>query len=55
MTLETKRLGTGDDVGDLAAGDWRRRWIFSDWGLEMTMETQLLWSGGDIGDLATED
>ena len=24
MTLETWQLGSGDDVGDSAAGDWRQ-------------------------------
>ena len=38
MKLETKRLGTGDDVGDEASGDWRQRWRLSGWGVETMLE-----------------
>ena len=39
MTPETWPRGNGDDSGDLAAGDWRRQWRLSSWGLETTVET----------------
>ena len=38
MTLETKRLVTGDDTGDLAAGEWTRHWKLRGWGVETTLE-----------------
>ena len=38
-TLETQRLGSGEESGDLAAGDWRRQWRLSSWELEATLET----------------
>ena len=33
-------MGSGDESGDLAAGEWRRHWRLSGWG-----------NGGDSGDL----
>ena len=48
LKLETWRLGSGDDVGDLAAGEWRRRWRLGAWGVETTLETWRLGSGGDL-------
>ena len=38
-TLETKRLGSGDNTGDLLLGEWRRHWRLSVRGLETTVET----------------
>ncbi|XP_044182858.1 uncharacterized protein LOC122963467 [Acropora millepora] len=51
-TLETWQLGSGDDVGDLAAGEWRRHWRLGGWGVETTLETSQMWSGDDVGELA---
>ena len=51
MTLETKQLGTGDVTGDLAAGEWKRRWRFSDWGVEMMIKSWWLGIEGAAGDL----
>ena len=48
MTLETWQLGSGDDVGDLAAGEWRRHWRLSRCGVETTLETWCLGSGDDV-------
>ena len=39
MTLGTQWLGSGDDNGDLAVGEWRRECGISGWGVEMTMKT----------------
>ena len=36
---ETEGLGSGDDTEDLAAGEWRRHWKLSVWGVETTLET----------------
>ena len=47
--METKLLGTGDDVGDLAGREWRRRWRFSGWELETRLENWRLWNGSDNG------
>ena len=49
-TLETKQLGTGDDVGYLKVGYYRRRWRLAGWGLETTMKTDLLGTRHDAGD-----
>ena len=38
----------GDEVGDLAIGEWR----LGGWGGETTLETWRLGSGDDVGDLA---
>ena len=35
---DLERLWTGDDIGDLAAGEWRREWRLTDWGVEVRME-----------------
>jgi len=48
-TLETKRLGSGDNTGDLLLGEWRRHWRLSVRGLETTVEQ--LGSGDDSGHL----
>ena len=37
MTLETERLGTRDEVGELAAVEWKRQWKLSAWGVETRM------------------
>ena len=37
--LESEWLGTGDEIADLAAVDWRWQWRLSGCGLERTMET----------------
>ena len=50
MRLETKRLGTGDDVGDLAAGEWGRHCRLSCWRMETTLETKWLGIGDDDSD-----
>ena len=55
-TLETWQEGSGDDVEDLAAVEWRRRWTLGDWRGEMTLETwrvgsERLGSGENNGDL----
>ena len=49
-TLETKRLGSGDDSGDLADGEWRRHWRLGNWGMGTTLETLWLGSGDGTGD-----
>ena len=52
-TLEVSRLGTRDDIGDLAAwewrltgdlaaGEWTRHWRLSGRGVETTVETYWL-------------
>ena len=57
--MDTPRLGSVDGSRDLAAGDWRRHWRLSCWGIERTvlatLETQRLGSGEDSGDLAVGD
>ena len=50
-TLETWRLGSGDDVGDLADVEWSQRWRLDAWGVEMTFETRQLGSGDEDGDV----
>ena len=45
-------LGFGDESGDFAAGNWRRRYRPSGWILETTLTTQRLGSANDTGDLA---
>ena len=52
MKLETWRLGSGEDVGDSVAGEWRQRWRRGGWGLERTLESWRLGTRDDIGDLA---
>ena len=52
MTLETKQLGTGDVAGDLAAGEWKRRRRFSDWGVETMIKSYCLGNEDAAGDLA---
>ena len=52
MTLESKRLGSGNDNGDLTAVEWRRRWRLSDQAVKTTLEAQRVGIGDDIGDLA---
>ena len=47
-TLETKGLRVGDGTGELAAGDWRRRWRFGSWVVEATVETWQLGNGNDV-------
>jgi len=51
-TLETWRLGSGHDAGDLAVGRWRRHWRHGGWGSETALETWGLGIGDDSGDLA---
>ena len=53
--LESEWLGTGDEIADLAAVDWRRQQRLSGCGLERTMETQWLWSGDNNGDFVAGD
>ena len=50
--VETWQMCSTDDVGDLAAGKWRRRWRLGSWGVEKTLETWWLGSGDDVGDFA---
>ena len=38
-TWETWQLSNGDDVGHLAAGEWRRSWRLGGWRVEKTMVT----------------
>ena len=45
-------MGTGDDVGDVAAVEWKRETTLNAWGEERNMETERLGSGDDTGDLA---
>ena len=56
--MDTPLLGSGDGSRDLAAGDWRRHWRLSCWGIETTvettLETQRLGSGEDSGDWGLE-
>ena len=49
-TLETKLLGSGDDIGDLAAGDQANCCRLSS-GLELTLESGWPGSGDDVIDL----
>ena len=51
-TWETWRLGSGDEVGDLATGEWRRRWRLGGWRVETTLESQRLGSEEDNGNVA---
>ena len=51
MTMVSKRLGSGDNSGNLTAREGRRRWRLSGWGLETMLDTWRLWSGDDIQDL----
>ena len=44
-------MGTGDDVGDVAAVEWKRETTLNAWGEERNMETERLGSGDDTGDL----
>ena len=44
-------MGSGDDVGDLAGGEWRRRGRLGGCRMEMTWDTWRLESGDDVGDL----
>ena len=44
-------MWSADDVGDLAAGEWRRRWRLGGWGVETTLETWQMLSGDNAGDL----
>ena len=37
--MKTKWLGAGEDVGDLATGDWRLQWGLNGCGIEVTLET----------------
>ena len=39
-----------DDTTDLGAGEWRRHWTLSGWGVRLTVETQGLGSEDDTGD-----
>ena len=48
-------MGSGDDTGDLAAGEWRRHRRLSRWELEMKLETKRLGTGDDVGDEASGD
>ena len=50
-SLETK-MGTGDDVGDVAAVEWQRESTLSAWGVERRMVCYRLRSGDDVGVLA---
>ena len=43
-------MGIEDDTGDLAIGDWERRWRLCALGVEMTVETYLLGIGDESGD-----
>ena len=36
-TLETSRLGSGDDIGDFADVEWRQRWRLGSWGVDTTL------------------
>ena len=49
-------MGSGEDVGDLAAGEWRRswrrRWRLGGWRVETTLESQRLGSEEDNGNVA---
>ena len=51
-TLETWRLGSGDDVGDFADVDWKRPWRLRLCEVEMTSEAWQMLSGDDVGDVA---
>jgi len=42
-------MGSEDDTGDLAIGEWERRWRVCGLGVETTLETQLLGIGDEIG------
>ena len=50
--METWRLETVDNNGDLVVVEWSRQWRLSDWGVETTWETWRLGSKDDNGDLA---
>ena len=52
MTMETWRLGTEDNNGDLVAGEWRQQWRLGGWGVETTLGTWCLDTEDDNGDLA---
>ena len=52
MMLDTWRLGSGDEVGDLAAGEWRRHWRLDGCGMETTLDPQRLRSGDNNSDLS---
>ena len=43
-------MGSGDDVGDLAGGEWRRRGRFGGCRMEMTSDTWRLGSGDEVGE-----
>ena len=55
MTLETWRVLSVDDVGDLATVEWRQCFRLGGWGVEMMLETWQMCSGDDVGDLAAGD
>ena len=63
-TLEASWLGTRDDIGDLAHGEWRRHWrlrlVIGDdsedlAGVETTLETKQLGNGDNCRDLPAGD
>ena len=52
-TWETWRLSNEDDVGHLAAGEWRRHWRLGGCGMETTLDPQQLGSGDNNCDLSS--
>ena len=52
MTWDIWRLGSGHEVGDLAAGEWRRHWRLGGSGMETTLDPQRLGSEDNNSDLA---
>ena len=48
-------MGTGDDVGDVAAVEWKRETTLNAWGEERKMVSQRPGSGDEIRNLAGGD
>ena len=46
-------MGSGDDVVELASGEWRRRGRLGGWRVDKTMVTWRVGSGDDVGESAT--